>query len=478
MIKEIKKPTLVIGAFIILIIGCGVPAAETQLVDKDTLWTCSMHPQVKLPEPGRCPFCNMDLIPLEKPKNLPGDDPFFLATATKALAKIETVVVKKDLVAKQIYLSGRVVPDASLMKNVSARVDGRLEKMYISFVGTQVRKGDHLYRIYSPDLVQAQQSLIQSKRRYELAQAKSQDQENASFLESSRVAYRSAKEKLRLYGFATAYIESLAAESTFKDFLDIYSEHQGVVMSKKVEAGDYVQVGTVIYELADLSTVWVVFDVYEQDIPWVRYGEKITVKFPSWSGQEHRRRIAYVSPMLAANSRTAQIRVSLPNSNLLIKPGMFAEGLIRAELTEAGLLIDNELADKYISPMHPEIIRQAPGVCPVCGTPLVKAAELGYTFSSQQHKKIIIPKSAPLITGKRAVVYVEEKTAEGFFYQLREVVLGPRTGDYYVVEAGLAEEEKVVSQGAFVIDSARELEAKQSMMKVLLQEETAGENEN
>lgn len=487
-----KKTIVKIAVTLFFVTGCQFPSSnqERQLASKDILsWTCSMHPQVNLPKPGLCPFCNMDLIPLEqreKPENKlfkeAKKDLLFLSPTSKALAKIKTFTVKKKAISKKINLSGRVMPDASLIKKVSARVGGRLEKMYVSFVGTPVKKGDHLYSIYSPDLIQAQQSLIQSKQLYESAKIS----DNDSLLKTSETTYHSAKERLRLYGFSKSQIKSLTETlpgsgnlsekknsansinfNNFKESFDIYSDHSGIVLSKKVEEGDYVEVGTLIYETVDLSMIWVIFDVYEQDINWIRYGEKISVKFHAIPGKEYLSRIAYVSPMLNEKSRTLQIRISLPNSNSAIKLGMFAEAVIHAKLAEGELIIDNELANKYISPMHPEIIRDKAGSCPICGTALVKAADLGYAVSSKPIKKKVIPKSAPLITGKRAVVYVEKETEEGFFYELREVVLGVKTGKYYVVEKGINEGENVVSQGAFVIDSARELTAKKSMMQTL-----------
>jgi Cu(I)/Ag(I) efflux system membrane fusion protein len=165
-------------------------------------------------------------------------------------------------------------------------------------------------------------------------------------------------------------------------------------------------------------------------------------------------------------TRTAKVRVNVPNPDGKLKPEMFVRAVVRAQVAADGRVADPELAGKWISPMHPEIIKEGPGACDICGMALVRAEDLGYLAPAADAAalSLLIPASAPLITGKRAVVYVEAPGAERPTFEGREVVLGPRAGDEYIVESGLEEGELVVTSGNFKIDSALQILAKPSMM--------------
>jgi len=165
-------------------------------------------------------------------------------------------------------------------------------------------------------------------------------------------------------------------------------------------------------------------------------------------------------------TRTVKVRVNVPNPDGKLKPGMFVRGVVQSQVATGGRVMDPGLAGKWVSPMHPEVVKDGPGSCDVCGMALVRAEDLGYVAAEvrDEDKPLAIPASAPLITGKRAVVYVETPQADRPTFEGREVVLGPRAGDYYLVESGLEEGERVVTQGNFRIDSALQILAKPSMM--------------
>jgi membrane fusion protein, copper/silver efflux system len=183
----------------------------------------------------------------------------------------------------------------------------------------------------------------------------------------------------------------------------------------------------------------------------------------SLPGEEFHGRISFIGPVLDPGTRTVDVRVNVPNKERRLKPGMFVRAKVFSRVAKGGRVIDPELAGKWISPMHPEVVKDEPGACDVCGMPLVPAEELGYVAAVEDEPPLVIPESAPLITGKRAVVYVEvpgEKPA----YEGREVVLGPKGQDHYLVIQGLEEGERVVTHGAFKIDSALQIVARPSMM--------------
>ncbi len=203
--------------------------------------------------------------------------------------------------------------------------------------------------------------------------------------------------------------------------------------------------------------------MYESDLEWIRYGQEMEFHTEAYPGETFKGRIAFIDPILNDKTRTIKVRVNLPNVNGKLKPDMFVKAVVHSKVALGGKVMEPSLAGKYICPMHPEIIKDGPGKCDICGMPLVKAESLGYANAVTGEPPLVIPAAAPLITGKRAVVYVSVPDKEGV-YEGREVVLGPRAGDYYIVEEGLREGEMVVVNGNFKIDSAVQILAKPSMM--------------
>lgn len=431
---------------------------------KASTWTCSMHPQIKLSKKGKCPICFMDLIPVsEDVKSKLSDTEILISETARKLAKINTIKAKKDFVTREIILSGRVEIDKTREEKVSARFPGRIEKMYINYPGVEIKKGEHLYKIYSPEIFQVHESLLTSLKSIKSAESMN----NSPLLTAAKASYNAAREKLRLYGFSSYQIDKIVKSGKAKETIDIYSAYNGTVIEKNKKDGDYVNEGTVIYNIADLTKVWITFDAYEKDIRWLKYGEKMEIEFEAYKGKKYYSRISYVDPVLNVKTRTATVRANIDNKDMSLKPGMFAQAKITSVLTDKGKFIDDSLAGKYISTMHPEIVKDGPGKCDICSMPLVKASALGYTSSKKaKSKKILIPSTAPLFTGKRSIVYIEHIRDGEYIYEAREVILGPESGDFFVVEQGIKEGESVVVEGVFKIDSAMQLIAKKSMMNM------------
>jgi Cu(I)/Ag(I) efflux system membrane fusion protein len=245
----------------------------------------------------------------------------------------------------------------------------------------------------------------------------------------------------------------------------LYAPLSGVVIEKHVQQGDYVETGAPVYTLADLDHLWVQLEAYESDMEWIHHGQEVEFVAEAYPGRAFLGRVSFIDPVLDPRTRTVKVRVNLRNEGRLLKPDMFVRAVVRTRVSGGGRVFDPYLAGKWVSPMHPWVVKEGPGACDVCGMDLVPAEELGFVpEASGLEAPLVIPATAPLITGKRAVVYVELPGAERPTYEGREVELGPRAGDLYVVRAGLAEGERVVVEGNFKIDSALQIQARPSMM--------------
>lgn len=428
-----------------------------------TMWTCSMHPQIKLSKPGKCPICFMDLIPLDTGS---GDElgprQIRLSETAKQLAKIQTVAARRAFAETEVRMVGKITYDETRLAYITAWISGRLDRLYADFTGISVKKGDHLVDIYSPELIAAQEELIQARG----AIAALEKSTSTVLASTARATVEAAREKLRLMGLTAEQISSIEKSGKTSDHLTIYSPIGGVVVHKDAREGMYVSTGTQIYTIADLSKLWILFEAYESDLPWLRYGQKVEFTSLSFPGERFEAAISFIDPFVDPKTRTVNVRAIVVNKGQRLKPDMFVRGVVKSRIDGHGHIIDEIMADKWIGPMHPEVVKNGPGKCDVCGMDLVPAASLGYVGEAPKGEEspLLIPASAPLITGKRAVVYVEIPNEEGPLFEGREVELGPRAGDFYIVKSGIEEGENVVTRGAFKIDSELQIQAKPSMM--------------
>ncbi len=427
-----------------------------------SVWTCSMHPQIQQPQFGQCPICGMDLIPVsdEDDGDL-GERELKLSPAAIKLAAIQVAPVERKFVATEVRMNGKVAYDETRLRDIAAYVPGRIDRLYVDFTGTTVRNGDHLADLYSPKLISAQEELLQAKK------ALSGLSENAApgIRESAENTLAAVREKLRLLGLTKQQIRNIESRNAHSDRLTIYSPISGVVIKRNVSEGMYVQTGTRIYTLADLEKLWILLDAYESDLEWLRYGQSVEFSTKAYPGEVFSGIISFIDPVLNPQTRTVKVRVNITNPSGKLKPAMFVRAVVKSRLTASGKVMDPQLSGKWISPMHPEIVKDNPGDCDVCGMKLVRAETLGYTTTSEKtaNTPLVIPATAPLRTGQRAVVYVASRDREGVF-EYREITLGPRSGDYYVVFDGLQENELVVTHGNFKLDSDLQIRAKPSMM--------------
>lgn len=482
----------------------GHAAAHVDQPSEDTVWTCSMHPQIRLPEPGQCPICGMDLIPAEKPATpkkskvkyacamfcvppmeRPGQCPICgmdmvaveqdeddgaddgqrgprltLSPTAQKLAEIRVAPVERKFVTADIHMVGKVDFDETRLGYLTAWVPGRLDRLYVDYTGVPVKKGEHMVKLYSPELLTAQVELIEAIN----AVGRLEGSSVPSMRRTATDTVEAVREKLRLWGLTPTQVDQIESRGKPSDHMTIFAPMGGIVIHKNAVEGMYVKTGTRIYTIADLSHVWVKLDAYESDLAWIRYGQDVTFETEAYPGDKFTGTIAFIDPVLNAKTRTVKVRVNVDNSDGRLKPQMFVRAVVFSQVAAGGRVMDAQLSGKWICPMHHEIIEEEPGSCELCGMPLVEAESIYVPIDpTKAEAPLVIPASAPLITGRRAVVYVavqgRQRTYEG-----REIVLGPRAGDYYLVRQGLSEGELVVVNGNFKIDSALQIRAKPSMM--------------
>ncbi len=263
----------------------------------------------------------MDFISV--PKSSGGLRTLTVSPEAKALMNVQTAPVRRKYVRHEIRMVGKVAYDETELGYITAWVSGRLDRLYVDFTGVKVRKGDHMAYIYSEQLYSAQEELIQA-RKYSAAAIG----DNTDLTATGRIdLVDSAREKLRLLGLTEEQIAQIEAQEKPTDHLTIYAPLGGIVIDKLKQEGERVGLGERIYTIADLNQVWVHLDAYESDLPWVRYGQEVSLSTEAYPGTEFKGRIAFIQPVLNDMTRTVKVRVNVPNSDGKLKPDMFVHAV-------------------------------------------------------------------------------------------------------------------------------------------------------
>jgi membrane fusion protein, copper/silver efflux system len=400
----------------LLIRGGGAPDVNDPLTSDSTApttWTCSMHPQFQLPEAGQCPICFMDLIPLEDDSaDDLGPRTLVLSEAGAALAEIRTSPVERRAVEVRTRLTGKIDYDETRLRTITSRVAGRLDTLFVDYTGTRVATGDRLASLYSPALYAGQVELLNALE----AEQSLRESTDPRMRRTATATVSSARERLRLWGLSSAQVEAIERGGSARSHLTIESPLDGIVVHKTAVEGSYVEIGTRLYTVADLTKVWVSLDAHESDLAWLAEGQTVGFTVAALPGRDFEGTVIFMDPMLDPDTRTVKVRLDVDNADGSLRPGLFVNAVVDAETLGTD------------------------------GDPLV------------------IPATAPLITGERAVVYVRLPDHEKPTFEGREITLGPRAGDHYVVSDGLEKGEIVVTRGNFKIDSALQIQAKPSMM--------------
>lgn len=420
-------PVLLLVAVAVLSFGLGRCAPSLQLdqephqAHSEETWTCSMHPQIRQPQPGQCPICGMDLIPLDEAAV---GDRVELSDRAAILARITTVEVERIATpGVDLRLLGRVEIDESRVRNVSTWIGGRIDKLHVRETGTVVRRGQTIATLYSPEIYAAHQDLLTAAKQV----AKLRDASELA-RSSSEATLEAARERLRLLGISEGQLDRMAKARSPRKSISIATREGGTIMERLVTQGQYVETGTVLYRIADLSKLWVQLDAYESDLPALLEGQTVEIEVEALPGERFTGEVAFIDPLLDARRRVTRVRVEVDNASGKLRPGMFVEAVVRGELG-------------------------------------------GQTAGRQ--KPLVVPASAPLFTGTRSLVYVELPRTEFPTYVPRVVELGPRMGEVYPVVAGLAAGERVVAHGAFALDADLQIRGGPSMMTQADEDELA-----
>lgn len=469
-VTVLLKPVLFLVAGLLLIVSLGLaqrldwvrasgsaPAAhQAKEPNNPKLYICPMMCTPPLSEPGRCPVCGMELVPLVEDQAETGSRSIQIDPASRRVANIQTVQVRSAAVSRTIRTIGELAYDEGRLKTLAAYVDGRLDRLYADYTGAVVNQGDVLAKLYSPQLYTAQAELLTAQRSTGLVPAG---------VDSGGLA-ESARRKLLDLGMTERQISTLEETKRPTTRIDLVAPIHGTVIAKLASEGDYVKTGQAICRLADLSTVWLMLELFPEDAAAVRYGQHVSAEVQSLPGREFSGRVAFVDPTVDPKTRTVGVRVVVANEDGQLKVGDYAAARIQAPVTVANNpkapIYDPDLAGKWISPRHPHVVEDGPGKCPVCGIDLVPASEFGFADKPVSAlQQLVVPRNAVLSAGDNSVVYVESEPGR---FELHRVQLGPRVGSDVVIVSGLAEGETVATNGNFLIDSQMQLSGKPSLI--------------
>jgi membrane fusion protein, copper/silver efflux system len=416
-----------------------------------SVYSCPMHPQIRQPEFGQCPLCGMDLVPIASDADGDEDSELPILKLNRraaALMEIQTAPVERRSVQAERRFLGMFGYDETRLHDLSVRTEGQLERLFVNYTGVPVRKGEHIAEIYSPEFYAAARDLLVARSAV-----------------NDPVALDGARRKLHLLNVTDAQIDAILESGQPAEHFTLYSPVAGVITQLDGRQGSWLMKGQRIAQIADISSLWVLLDAYESDIALIHYGQQVQLEVPAFPGRPVTGFVAYVAPDLDERTRTIKVRLNVPNADGRLRPGMFAHALLKVPLTAAGEAYGPELAGKYICPMHPEITGPGPEPCSICGMPLEPAATLDPIHThAQVTLPLVIPDTAPLITGKRAIVYLQLPNHDRPTFEGRTVTLGPRAGDHYLVLDGLEEGDRVVTHGNFKIDSELQIRGRPSMM--------------
>ena len=372
-------------------------------------WTCTMHPWIIRDKPGTCPICGMQLVPVEKPEqkpgeteksNVPGEGVVNIDPSKQQLIGVVTTSVERRKLSRTVRAVGLVTVDESRLSDVHTKVDGWIEKLFVNKTGQVVRKGQPLLTIYSPDLVSTQEEYLIALRSRE----RTKDSPFAEVRRSGDTLVAAARRRLELWDITEAEIARLEKTGEVKKTLTLYAPYSGYVMERMAVEGMQVMPSMTLLRLADLSRVWVDVSIYEFEAPLVAVGQQTTLALAAYPGKVFPGRVNYLYPTVDEMTRTLKARLEFANPGLWLKPGMYAN----------------------VEIMVPEA------------------------------EELAIPEQAVIDTGTRKVAFV--KQGEGTFVP-REVQVGPRSAGYYPVLGGVKEGEQVVSSPNFLIDSESRFQA-------------------
>lgn len=367
-------------------------------------YTCPMHPSIKKSTPGACPVCGMTLVKktVEKGESTAGpigSRRVNLSSSKEVLANISTSRVEKMKLTKTIKAAGTIGYAEPNLKHISIRFPGRIELLYVTFTGQNVRRGDPVANVYSPEALSAQREYLMARASFE--EVKDQSELISG---SAQSLLAESKNKLLLWGFTEGQLAQLESTKVAKDIVTIFSPVEGVVQKKYINQQQYVNAGENLFDIAELSLVWLDVDVYEFEMQGISVGQRVRAKSEAFPGESFNGTITFVGSSIEPSTRTVKIRAELPNHDRKLKPEMFVSAEIQAQL-----------------PMG-----------------------------------IVVPSSAVVSTGSTTLVWL--KIRENVF-EPREVTIGNKAEQFFQILGGIEEGDVVVTSGAYLLDSESQMQS-------------------
>jgi len=384
--------------------------------EPSSVWTCSMHPQVRRSSPGDCPICGMELVRASSedragrtPGASEGGAGLRLSERARRLARIETAEVELGVPKRSRRLFGRLELDETRLHAVTAWVSGRIERLRVATTGEVVRRGQIVAELYSPEVYAAQRDL-----RIAVRQLAALEDAEGSARAAARKAVDASRRRLELLGVPEAEVDAMAQDDEPPTRVAVRSTVGGTVLQRRVTEGQYVKTGEPLYRVADLSSLWVQLEAHASELSELSVGDPVRLRVPALPGLDLEGRVRFLDPTVDRDTRVARVRIEVPNGDGRLRPGMYVEASV-----------------------------------------VTKGSE---------ERALVVPESAVLFTGRRSLVYVEERRPDGPVYRPRVVEVGALLDGFYVISAGLSPGERVVVEGAFVLDADLQIEGGPSAM--------------
>jgi len=378
---------------------------KSEVQSKD-IYTCTMHPWIVSDKPGKCPVCGMDLVLKSVIDKTKVDDKrdegdlhnVKLSPSEQVLANVQTEKVKTMEFSGEKTFNGYVKINEKNFAHISTAVPGKIVNMFVNFEGQYVSKGQAVFEIYSPEMVSTEKEYLLALDNLEQVEKSG----NTMAIDQAQSLVQASAQKLMLWEFSPSQFEELKLSHQARTTYTEYSKFSGVVTKKYVHVGHWASAGEDIYDVADLSTIWVIASVYESDMQYIKSGQTVEVTSGAYPNDPMVAKINYIDPIFNPDSRTLEARIDVGNKDLKLKPDMYVKVKVN-------------------------------------------------TYAGQM---IAVPQNAVLRTGDRNIVYIEREKG---VYEPRDVSISYEQGGYYAVTSGLKEGETVVSSGGFLIDSETQI---------------------
>jgi hypothetical protein len=476
MNKKIKILSVIISIFMIFALNFSVSCKKGGMATQDALevaqdktsekeilyYTCGMHPTVRVtPEDyekgnSSCPICHMDLIPVYKDQagmemaSIEQKEVVLrLSERAQSLAQVKAEEVRFRQLFKEILTVGQIDYDERKVAFVAAWIPGRIDRLFVDYTGIPVEKGAPLVSIYSPELLTTQEEYLLAMETME----KVKNSGNEDTVRGAQSLVEASKKRLLLWGIHEDQIKEIEKTKTASTHMTVHAPIGGTVINKNASEGKYVKEGENLYQIADLSNLWVLADIYESDMSSVHLGQDVAVTTVAYPGEKFTGKIAFIDPYLNPKTRTVKVRVNVPNLGRKLKPGMYVDVSISAHVHE-GIKSTGETV--FVCPMCPEVVADKLEDCPICGMDLVPKTQ------APAGMVLAIPKSAVLNTGARTLLYIEKEKG---VYAPKEVAIGNEAmalvdgqkRRFFPIISGLTDGIRVVSQANFLIDSQSQI---------------------